>query len=72
MIYTEQMWDKMCRKLVSQKNMVIKAVLSQLLCLQVVSYKKNQYVHGLQHDIITGPHSFVPTILHEVYNSEDH
>ena len=34
---TKQMWDKTCKTLMSQYAMIIKTVLSQSLCLQVVS-----------------------------------
>ena len=33
---------------------------------------KQQYIHGLKHDIIIVPHSLVPTILHEFHDSKGH
>ena len=34
--------------------------------------QKQQYIHGLKHDVIIVPHSLVPVILHEFYNSKGH
>ena len=34
--------------------------------------QKQQYVHGLKHDVIIAPHSIIPIILHEFHNSKGH
>ena len=34
--------------------------------------QKQQYIHGLKHDIVEAAHSIVPTILHEFHNLKGH
>ena len=34
--------------------------------------QKQQCIHGLQHDVITVPHSLVPNILDELHDSNGH
>ena len=34
--------------------------------------QKQQYTHGLKHNVNIAPHSLVPTILHEFHDSKNH
>ena len=72
MLHSEQNWDNMCKKLAMQlchsnKNSSKSFNLSADGVLQ-----KYQHIHGLQHDVAIAPHSLVPTILHEFYDSKGH
>ena len=71
-LQNEQKWDKTCKTLASKihhssKNSSKSFTLSAEGVLQ-----KHQYIHGLQHDVTIAPHSLVPTILHEFYDSKGH
>ena len=62
-LWSEQKWDKMCKKQASQihhskKNSSKSFTLSADGVLQ-----KHQYIHGLQHNITIASCSLVPTIL---------
>ena len=53
----------MCKKI---------SITSMALYLQVVSYKKTNMFHGLQHDVTIAPYSLVLTTLHEFHDSKGH
>ena len=72
MFSTEQKWDIMCRKLAPQlhhgnNSNFQSAILSVNGILQ-----KNQYIHGLKHDITIAPNSLLPNVLHEFHDSKGH
>ena len=72
MLCTEQKWEKMCRKPASQICHGNKSSFKSVIMSVSGILQKQQYVHGLQHDVTIAPHSLVPTILHEFHDSKGH
>ena len=72
MLHTEQKWDIMCRKLVSQichnnQSSFKSPIMSASGILQ-----KQQYIYGLKHNVTIAQHSLVTTILHEFHDCKGH
>ena len=61
---TEQKWDIMCKKLASQLCCSNKSSFKLVIMSENSILQKQQYIHGLKHDITIAPHTPVPAILH--------
>ena len=72
MLYIEQKWDIMCRKLVSQLCHSKKSSFKSVIIIASGILQKHQYLHGLKHDVTIAACSLVPTILHQFHDSKGH
>ena len=67
MLSNEKKWDLTSQLHHSNKSSLKSVIMSANGVLQ-----KQQYIHGLKHDVTIVPHSLVPTFLHEFHDSKSH
>ena len=72
MLCTEEKWDIMCKKLISQLHCSNKSSFKSVIMSANGILPKQQYVHGLKHDIAIALHSLVATILHDFHDCKSH
>ena len=68
----DQKKDTSCRTLAAQSQYKNKNSFNSVMISPDGFLQKQQYIHGLKHDIVIALHSIVPTILHEFHNSKGH
>ena len=61
-----------CRSLAAQSHHKNKNTFNPVIISPDGLLQKQQYVHGLKHDVTTALNSIIPVILHEFQNSKRH
>ena len=72
MLQTEQKWNMPGKKLASKLCHSKKSSFKSVIMSTNGILQKQQYTHGLKHDITIAPYSLVPTILYELHDSKGH
>ena len=72
MLCTEQKQDTIYKKLTSQLCHSKKGNTKSIIMSVNGILQKQQYIHGLKHDVTIAPQSLIPTTLHEFHDSKGH
>ena len=72
MLYTEQKWGKMCRKLVSQICHTNESSFKSVIMSASAIQHNQHYIYVLKHDVTIELYSLVPTILQKLHDCKGH